>query len=197
MNCMIARFAILPGLTACLTNKRIQVIIQSIHGQTITSDRVEFLPHRLHPAHLPGTRRRSSVCRSYLRGDLDDAVGHGLHELVVVRGEQYDAREADHTVVEGDDAFHIQVVGGLSSISTLGFCMIILLTMQRTFRHRLATFVFFMILISAEEHLAQESTQEILVYILGCWWHVLAQPVHQVRLLPVNIRCCRWAGRPW
>ena len=44
--------------------------------------------------------------------NLHDPVGGGLYELMVVAGEQHHARELDHTVVQGSDGFHVQVVGG-------------------------------------------------------------------------------------
>ena len=43
----------------------------------------------------------------------DDAVAGGVHEFLVVRGEEHAALEGDETVVEGGDALEVEVVGGL------------------------------------------------------------------------------------
>ena len=55
-----------------------------------------------------------------VRQDLDDAVGRGLNDLVVAAGEELDAGEAHHALVEGGDGFHIQMVGGLVKDQAVG-----------------------------------------------------------------------------
>ena len=45
--------------------------------------------------------------------DLDDTVGGGLYELVVMAGEQCHTGELDQTVVQCSDGLHIQMVGRL------------------------------------------------------------------------------------
>ena len=45
--------------------------------------------------------------------DLHDPVGRGLYYLVVTGGEDHNAREFLHSVVEGRDGLHIQMVRGL------------------------------------------------------------------------------------
>ena len=45
--------------------------------------------------------------------DLHDPVGRGLYYLVVTGGEDHNAREFLHSVVESRDGLHIQMVRGL------------------------------------------------------------------------------------
>ena len=53
------------------------------------------------------------VYQAAIRQDLDDTVGSGLYELVVMAGEQCYTGELDQTVVQRSDGLHIQMVGGL------------------------------------------------------------------------------------
>lgn len=43
--------------------------------------------------------------------DFDNAVGNGIHKLLVVRGEQHTSAIVAQPVVERGDRFQIQVVG--------------------------------------------------------------------------------------
>ena len=45
------------------------------------------------------------------RGKLDDTIGDGLREFVVVGGEKHGAFEVFQRVIEGGDALQIQMVG--------------------------------------------------------------------------------------
>ena len=47
--------------------------------------------------------------------DLDDTVGGGLYELVVMAGEQCYTGELDQTVVQCGDGLHVQMVRGPGS----------------------------------------------------------------------------------
>lgn len=46
-------------------------------------------------------------------GEVEHPVGHGLHQLVVVGGEEHVALDGLQAVVQGGDGLQIQVVGGL------------------------------------------------------------------------------------
>ena len=52
--------------------------------------------------------------------DLDDTVGSGLYELVVMAGEQCHTGELDQTVVQRGDGLHVQMVSGLIQDQTVG-----------------------------------------------------------------------------
>ena len=70
------------------------------------------------------------VCQEFIVGalaiqqgiaaDLDDPVGNGLHELVVVGGKENGLRVADQAVVQGGDGLLIQVVGGFVQHQHIG-----------------------------------------------------------------------------
>ena len=53
-------------------------------------------------------------------GYLDDSVGNGLDELMVMGGKEDIALKVDEPVVEGGDRFQIQVVGGLVQKKDVG-----------------------------------------------------------------------------
>ncbi len=53
-------------------------------------------------------------------GYLDDSVGNGLDELMVMGGKEDIALKVDEPVVEGGDRLQIQVVGGLVQKKDVG-----------------------------------------------------------------------------
>ena len=52
--------------------------------------------------------------------EADDPVGDGLDELVVMGAEEHIALEIHQAVVDGGDAFQVQVVGGLIQHEHIG-----------------------------------------------------------------------------
>ena len=60
------------------------------------------------------------VYQAAIRQDLNDTVGSGLYELVVMAGEQCHTGELDQTVVQRGDGLHVQMVSGLIQDQTVG-----------------------------------------------------------------------------
>ena len=67
------------------------------------------------------------------QGELDDAIGDLVDELMVVRGEEQVARIGLQAVGQRRDALQIKVVGGLVQNQALALLIIRRLSMQRTF----------------------------------------------------------------
>ena len=80
--------------------------------------------------------------------------------------------------------FQVEVVVGSSSITTLGFCSIILLTIQRIFSPPLSTFVFLKIS-SPLKSILPKTTEKIFIYCFFYW-------VEQTGAAsPDGYHCCR------
>ena len=98
-------------------------------------------------------------------GELDDPVGHGADELMVVGSEQEHLAEGDQTVVEGGDRLQVQVVGRLVQDQHVGagqhhpgqHAADPLATGEniRRLEH----------VLTAEQHLAQETAGEVLALL--------------------------------
>ena len=55
----------------------------------------------------------ASVDKAAVGQDLDNSVGDGVEDLVVVRGEKNITFKGAHTVVNGGNILKVKVVGGL------------------------------------------------------------------------------------
>ena len=62
----------------------------------------------------------SAVDELTILGEVKDAVGNGLHQLVVVAGDHEVALHIGEAVIESGDGFQIQVVGGLVKEQEVG-----------------------------------------------------------------------------
>ena len=115
-------------------------------------------------------------------GEVEDPVGHGLHQLVVVGGHQHVALDRLQAVVQSGDGLQVQVVGGLVQQQHVGpgqhhageHAPHLLTTGEHL--HGLEDVV------AGEEHPAQEAPEVALVLVLG----ELAHPVQNVQVTVVE-----------
>ena len=121
---------------------------------------------------------RDLVDQLSVRQKFHDAVGRGLHDLMVARGEQLDAWELDHTVIQGGDGFHVKVVRRLVEDQDVG-------AGDHHFRehtaHALASgedLELFDAVLAGEQHAAEEAADVGGVLDLG----ILGQPVRDAEI---------------
>ena len=110
-------------------------------------------------------------------GQFDDAVGHGLDELVVVAGKEDISLIEFQIVVECLDALEIEVVGGRVQNEAVG---ILQLHTGNHASHLLASTEHVGLLqhlFATEEHAAEEALEVDLVALAE-----LAEPIHQVEV---------------
>ena len=118
--------------------------------------------------------------------ELHDAVGNGLHKLMVMAGKEHHALEVDQAVVHSGDGFQVQVVGGLVQNQHVG-----------TVEHHPGEHAPHLLtagedldrlvhIVAGEEHPAQEGTLEGLCTLLCRVPRVMAQPLHQVQIAVVE-----------
>ena len=112
-----------------------------------------------------------------IRGELDDAVGHGLDEFVVVTAEEHIALVELQVVVECLDALEVEMVGGCVEDEAVG---ILQLHAGNHTTHLLASgedIGLLQHLLATEEHTAEETLE---VYFVA--FAKLAEPIDEVEI---------------